>query len=124
MRGKCGIIQIPRPQGCHLAKPVNTAGWRSQLGRAGAASSCRCDMRPLSVSEPLLNTSALRLWTGASAEEREDCECETKQGQPRPRRTPMHTEFHLQLRVEARLAFTKKPHTILHRPAAKLWAPG
>lgn len=91
-RWTCGIIQIPRSLRRHLAKPVNTAGSRSQLGRAGAASSCRCDMRPLVVSDPLLNINALRLWTHTSTEEQEDCKSATKQGQLWRRRTFMHTQ--------------------------------
>lgn len=80
-RRRCGIIQIPRPPRFHLAKPVNTAGSRSQLGRAGAASSYRCEMRPLVVSDPLQNIAALQLWTHTSTEEQKDCKFETQQGQ-------------------------------------------
>lgn len=81
MRVRCGIIQIPRPLRSHLAKPVNTAGSRSQLSRAGAASSYRCEMRPLMVSDPLLNIAVLQLWTHTSSEEQKDCKSETQQGQ-------------------------------------------
>lgn len=40
-----------------------------------------CEMRPLVVSDPLLNITALQLWTHTSTEEQKDCKSETQQGQ-------------------------------------------